>query len=73
MQAPGIAGLWVPRYQLQRRFVGIVIPPGNSGQPGSPHYADNVERWRNVEYHPLFVDWQDIEANAESELNLNPA
>ncbi|MEZ4501129.1 MAG: penicillin acylase family protein [Dehalococcoidia bacterium] len=51
----------------------IVIPPGNSGQPGSPHYADNIERWRNVEYHPLFIEWTDIEANAEGELRLTPA
>ncbi len=51
----------------------ICIPPGNSGQPGSPHYGDNLERWANVEYHPLFVDWSDIEANAEAELTLSPA
>ncbi|MFQ5380279.1 MAG: penicillin acylase family protein [Dehalococcoidia bacterium] len=50
----------------------ICVPPGNSGQPGSPHYADNVERWRNVEYHPLFVDWDDIEANTEAHLRLDP-
>ena len=48
----------------------IVIPPGNSGQPGSPHYADNLERWRNVEYHPLYIDWGDIEANTEARLTL---
>jgi penicillin amidase len=51
----------------------ICIPPGNSGQPGSPHYADNLERWVNVEYHPLFVDWDDIAANAEATLQLTPA
>lgn len=50
----------------------ICIPPGNSGQPGSPHYADNTERWRDVEYHPLFIDWDDIGANAEARLELRP-
>ena len=50
----------------------IVIPPGNSGQPGSPHYADHVDEWMNVEYHPMFVEWSDIEANAEAELELTP-
>jgi penicillin amidase len=50
----------------------IVIPPGNSGQPGSPHYGDNVERWRALAYHPLFINWADIEANAEAELRLTP-
>lgn len=50
----------------------IVIPPGNSGQPGSPHYDDNLQRWINGEYHPLFVDWGDIDANAEASLTLAP-
>lgn len=50
----------------------IVIPPGNSGQPGSPHYGDNVHRWLNLDYHPLFINWQDIEANSEGELKLLP-
>jgi len=51
----------------------IVIPPGNSGQPGSPHYGDNVARWLVLEYHPLAVEWAEIEANAEAELKLRPA
>lgn len=51
----------------------ICIPPGNSGQPGSPHYADQVERWLNVEYHPLYTRWEDIEASAEQTLELRPA
>ncbi|MEE9279473.1 MAG: penicillin acylase family protein [Myxococcota bacterium] len=51
----------------------ICIPPGNSGQPGSPHYADNVGRWRDVEYHPLYIEWSDIETHAEAELKLSPA
>lgn len=51
----------------------IVIPPGNSGQPGSPHYSDNIERWLEMEYHPMFIEWGDIEANAEAELRLTPA
>ena len=51
----------------------ICIPPGNSGQPGSPHYDDHVEDWLNVRYHPLFVEWDDIMANAEAELRLTPA
>ena len=29
------------------------IPGGQSGQRGSPHYADQVETWRRVAYHPL--------------------
>ena len=51
----------------------IVIPPGNSGQPGSTHYNDHVREWLEGEYHPLFVEWSDIEANAEAELQLTPS
>jgi penicillin amidase len=29
------------------------IPGGQSGQRGSPHYADQVDTWRRVAYHPL--------------------
>lgn len=29
------------------------IPGGQSGHRGSPHYADQVETWRRVGYHPL--------------------
>jgi penicillin amidase len=50
----------------------VLMPPGNSGQPGSPHYADNVERWLQLQYHPLYIDWGDIEANAEAEMTLRP-
>ena len=29
------------------------IPGGQSGHRGSPHYADQVDTWRRVAYHPL--------------------
>ena len=50
----------------------VCIPPGNSGRPGSPHYRDHLERWRDVEYFPLYTEWPDIESNAESDLRLAP-
>ena len=37
------------------------------------HFSDNLQRWLNLEYHPLHTKWQDIEANAESDLRLAPA
>lgn len=40
---------------------------GQSGQPGSPHYVDRVEETLNGEYHPLFMDIDDIEGTAEFE------
>ncbi len=50
----------------------VCMPPGNSGRPGSAHYRDHLERWRDVEYFPLYVEWADIEGNAEGELRLTP-
>ena len=50
----------------------IVIPPGNSGRVGSPHAADNLERWKSVDYHPLFVEWSDIEVHKHAETALTP-
>jgi penicillin amidase len=29
------------------------MPGGQSGQRGSPHYADQIDAWRRVAYHPL--------------------
>ncbi len=29
------------------------LPGGQSGHRGSPHYADQVDAWRRVAYHPL--------------------
>ncbi|MYD17350.1 MAG: penicillin acylase family protein [Chloroflexi bacterium] len=51
----------------------IVLPPGNSGRPDSPHYSDHMEKWLNMEYFPLYIEWDDIEANSEGSLTLTPA
>src|SRR5204863_9637464 len=29
---------------------------GQSGQPGSPHFADQLEDWLGHGYHPLLID-----------------
>jgi penicillin amidase len=46
--------------------------PGQSGQPGSPHYADRVEAWFNGDYHPMLYHRQDVLANADATLRLRP-
>lgn len=51
----------------------IVLPPGNSGRPDSPHYRDHMDKWLNMEYFPLYIEWEDIEANSEGSLSLIPA
>ena len=50
-----------------------VVPLGSSGHPGSPHYADQMERWANVELYPMLYDWGAIRAQAETTQRLLPA
>ena len=50
----------------------IVLPPGNSGRPDSNHYRDHMQKWLEMEYFPLYVEWADIESHAEGVLTLAP-
>jgi penicillin amidase len=45
---------------------------GNSGNPASPHYADQFADWLAGRYHPLWMDRASIDANAEATLSLTP-
>ncbi len=47
--------------------------PGASGQPGSPHYADQVEPYLADQYAPVPLAWADVEAAAEHRIVLTPA
>jgi len=49
-----------------------ILPPGQSGHPGSSHYSDNIQPWLNVQYHPMMWDWDRIRANQEGTLWLLP-
>jgi penicillin amidase len=44
--------------------------PGQSGQPGSRHFADRIGAWFAGEYHPLLYHRQEIVAAAEAVLHL---
>jgi penicillin amidase len=46
--------------------------PGQSGQPGSRHYADRIQDWFNGNYCPMLYHRQDIVAQAEATLHLQP-
>jgi penicillin G amidase len=52
---------------------GWVVPLGASGHPGSPHYADQVEAWREVRLVPMRYDWGRIAREAETVQRLSPA
>jgi penicillin amidase len=46
---------------------------GNSGHPGSRHYADQTADWLAGRYHPLHMEGEAIRANAEGSLTVEPA
>ncbi len=46
--------------------------PGQSGQPGSPHYGNLLELWQQYEYAPLLYSRQEIEKHAAQRLVLTP-
>ena len=48
------------------------IPTGQSGHRGSPHYADQVDAWRRVAYHPLAFTRPAIARVARHTLRLTP-
>jgi penicillin amidase len=45
---------------------------GNSGQPGSPHYADQFEPWLTGGYHVVSLRRADVERDAEGTTILEP-
>ncbi|MBI5945685.1 MAG: penicillin acylase family protein [Chloroflexi bacterium] len=49
-----------------------IIPSGQSGQPFSPHYDDQIQQWLAVEYHTLPFSWEAIESAAVEVLVLKP-
>lgn len=49
-----------------------VNTPGESGQPGSPHYADLLPLWLGGEYFPLSYSRPTVEKNAKERLELVP-
>ncbi len=55
-----------------RRSVGL-LAPGQSGQPGSRHYDDQVTAWFTGEYHPMLFAREDVEREARGVLRLAPA
>jgi penicillin amidase len=54
------------------RHAWAILAPGQSGQPGSPFYDDQIEAWFTGEYHPMLYDRRDIEREACARLTLDP-
>ena len=49
------------------------IPLGASGNPGSPHYHDQSETWRQVQMIPMEYGWEGIAARSQARQTLEPA
>jgi penicillin G amidase len=49
-----------------------LLSPGQSGHPLSKHYADQIKAWFTRGYHPMIVDRQELEKEAEDKLVLSP-
>jgi penicillin amidase len=50
----------------------VVLPPGNSGDPRSPHARDLAGLWARHGDVPLYLSWERAEAAKESALTLRP-
>jgi len=46
--------------------------PGQSGQPGSPHYSDLLGLWQGWQYFPLVYSYDAVEKNTTDKLVLEP-
>jgi len=53
--------------------IWAVQATGNSGVPGSPHYADQFPVWLAGDYHVVHLDRPALEADLENQLTITPA
>jgi penicillin amidase len=53
------------------RFLAVQSQ-GNSGQPGSPHYADQFQDWLSGTYHVVSLRRPEVEQDAEGRTILQP-
>ena len=51
----------------------MINAPGQSGQPGSPHYSDLLPLWDQGQYIPMLYSREAVEKHAAQRLNLEPA
>jgi penicillin amidase len=50
-----------------------VLPTGESGQLGSPHYKDQLDLYLNGQYRSAWLERSDVEKHAKGTLTLKPA
>jgi penicillin amidase len=49
------------------------LAPGQSGDRFSPHYADQIDGWRRLDYHPMLFHRSEAMNHFEAALHLEPA
>jgi penicillin amidase len=49
-----------------------VITTGESGHAFNPHYDDQIELWRTIQYHPMLWGQQQVEEATKGHLILTP-
>lgn len=50
----------------------FIVPGGASGDPGSPHFADQLEQWRTHQRVPMHLTREAVEADGVLETTLTP-
>jgi acyl-homoserine lactone acylase PvdQ len=50
----------------------VILPTGQSGHAGHPHYIDMVDMWRLIEYVPMYWELDGLRGNTEGHLQLVP-
>jgi penicillin amidase len=71
----GVTGLSVYRQVVDLAATdtaSFVIPGGASGDPESPHFADQLAAWARHRRVPMLWRWPDVEAAAETRTVLRP-
>lgn len=48
-----------------------LLSPGQSGNPVSPHYDDQIDAWFKQGYHPMYFSREDVIHHAKSKLILS--
>ena len=49
-----------------------LLAPGQSGNPASPYYDNQVRAWFQAGYHPMLYARQDVEKHTRHKINLSP-
>jgi acyl-homoserine lactone acylase PvdQ len=58
---------------LSRNTLWTVDSQSQSGNPGSPHYSDQLHAWSTGDYHNLVLDQSEISRIAVERLVLRPS